>query len=113
MRALTTRSTAVAAAVGAFAALTLSLGSTAQAAEAGATGVDCWGSVHANDTHLGIVGCTNNTGAAIEFRAEVVCGWAPDASGSWVSLQPGQYGESKAQCAIYSSGVGSVGWTIR
>jgi hypothetical protein len=30
-----------------------------------------------------------------------------------VTPAPGQYGESQGVCAIYSSGVGSVGWTIQ
>ncbi|GHE03228.1 hypothetical protein [Streptomyces alanosinicus] len=83
----------------------------AQAATPGT--VDCQGWVHNNDPDVGIAGCTNNTDHAITFRAEIVCGWAPDVSGNWVTLDPGQYGESNGNCAFYSSGVGSVGWTIQ
>ncbi|MFE0811474.1 hypothetical protein ACFW4M_27300 [Streptomyces sp. NPDC058794] len=78
-----------------------------------AAGVDCDGWVHNNNPDHGIAGCSNNTDRTITFRAEVVCGWAPDVSGQWVTLAPGQYGESSGVCAIYSSGVGSVGWTIQ
>ncbi|AQS71787.1 hypothetical protein [Streptomyces pactum] len=87
----------------------------AQAAPAGpaAAGVDCDGWVHNNNPDHGIAGCANHTDRTVTFRAEVVCGWAPDVSGQWVTLAPGQYGESSGVCAIYSSGVGGVGWTIR
>ncbi|KUL20542.1 hypothetical protein [Streptomyces regalis] len=74
--------------------------------------VDCDGWVHNNNPDHGIAGCQNNTDRTVTFRAEVVCGWAPDVSGQWVTLAPGQYGDSSGVCAIYSSGVGSVGWTI-
>jgi hypothetical protein len=101
-------------------ALALTVGGVAvpaQAAPSGQVGaqagVDCDGWVHNNNPDHGIAGCTNNTDRAITFRAEVVCGWAPDVSGQWVTLAPGQYGESSGVCAIYSSGVGSVGWTIQ
>ncbi len=76
-------------------------------------GVDCNGWVHNNNPDHGIAGCSNNTGRTVTFRAEIVCGRAPDVSGQWVTLAPGQYGESSGVCAIYSSGVGSVGWTIQ
>ncbi|MEU7058139.1 hypothetical protein [Streptomyces sp. NPDC046197] len=100
-------------------ALALSLGGialpaqAAQVAQAARDGVDCDGWVHNNDPNEGIAGCTNNTGRTITFRAEIVCGWAPDVSGQWVTLAPGQYGESTGVCAFYSTGVGSVGWTIQ
>jgi hypothetical protein len=114
MRAAHIRSTALASAVGVLAALTLSMSApAAQAAESRAAGVDCWGGVHNNDTHLGIAGCTNNTGGWIKFRADVTCDWAPDVSGAEVLVAPnGGYNQSKATCAVYSSGVGHVGWTI-
>ncbi|MEU0070779.1 hypothetical protein ABZ027_14740 [Streptomyces sp. NPDC006332] len=98
-------------------ALALTVGAVAvpaQAAPAGAQGtVDCDGWVHNNNPDHGIAGCENNTDHTVTFRAEVVCGWAPDVSGQWVTLAPGQYGESSGVCAIYSTGVGGVGWTIR
>ncbi|WP_031223713.1 hypothetical protein [Streptomyces roseochromogenus] len=84
----------------------------AQAAPAQGT-VDCDGWVHNNDSDVGIAGCQNNTDHAVTFRAEIVCGWAPDVSGNWVTLNPGEYGESTGSCAFYSTGVGSVGWTIQ
>ncbi|MFI6206863.1 hypothetical protein ACIBAI_10705 [Streptomyces sp. NPDC051041] len=85
----------------------------AQAAPAGTRAVDCDGWVHHNNPDHGIAGCRNNTGRTITFRAEVVCGRAPDVSGQWVTLAPGRYGESSGVCAFYSSGVGRVGWTIQ
>ncbi|MDG9727763.1 MULTISPECIES: hypothetical protein [unclassified Streptomyces] len=83
------------------------------AAAAAAAGVDCDGWVHNNNPDHGIAGCSNDTGRTITFRAEIVCGRAPDVSGQWVTLAPGQYGESSGVCAFYSSGVGRVGWTIQ
>ncbi|MGC9439551.1 hypothetical protein [Streptomyces sp. WG5] len=80
---------------------------------AAAAGVDCEGWVHNNNPDHGIVGCSNHTDRTVTFRAEIVCGRAPDVSGQWVTLAPGRYGESSGVCAIYSSGVGSVGWTIQ
>jgi hypothetical protein len=101
-------------------ALALTLGGLAAPAQAApgdvttmAGTVDCDGWVHNNNPDHGIAGCKNNTDRTITFRAEVVCGWAPDVSGQWVTLAPGGYGESSGVCAIYSSGVGSVGWTIQ
>ncbi|MCP3817292.1 hypothetical protein NLX86_03805 [Streptomyces sp. A3M-1-3] len=84
-----------------------------QAAPSRALGVDCDGYVHNNNPDHGIAACTNNTDRTITFRAEVVCGRAPDVSGDWVTLAPGGYGESNGICAFYSSGVGAVGWTIQ
>jgi hypothetical protein len=75
--------------------------------------VDCSGWVNPDDTDEGIAGCTNNTDRSVTFRVELVCGLAPDASGDWVTIAPGQYSQSSAVCAIYSSGIGSVGWTIQ
>lgn len=102
-------------------ALALTFGASAAAARAAAAGdaaamvgtVDCDGWVHNNNPDHGIAGCKNNTDRTVTFRAEVVCGWAPDVSGQWVTLAPGQYSESSGVCAIYSSGVGSVGWSIQ
>ncbi|EFE70197.1 hypothetical protein [Streptomyces viridosporus] len=97
-------------------ALALTVGGVAapaQAAPSAPLGVDCDGRVHHNNPDHGIVGCKNNTAGTITFRAEIVCGRAPDVSGQWVTLRPGQYGESSGVCAFYSSGVGSVGWTIK
>ncbi|WP_328420463.1 hypothetical protein [Streptomyces sp. NBC_00443] len=102
-------------------ALALTAGGLAAPAQAAAAGdaavmvgtVDCDGWVHNNNPDHGIAGCKNNTDRTVTFRAEVVCGWAPDVSGQWVTLAPGQYGESSGVCAIYSSGVGSVGWSIQ
>ncbi|MBT2422536.1 hypothetical protein J7F01_31425 [Streptomyces sp. ISL-22] len=101
-------------------ALALTLGGLAGPAQAASSArpaavgtVDCDGWVHNNNPDHGIAGCKNNTDRTVTFRAEIVCGWAPDVSGQWVTLAPGQYGESSGVCAIYSSGVGSVGWTIQ
>ncbi|WP_247697050.1 hypothetical protein [Streptomyces sp. b94] len=105
----------LAATVSALALTAAGFAAPAQAAPSApaAAGVDCDGWVHNNNPDHGIAGCSNNTGRTVTFRAEVVCGWAPDVSGQWVTLAPGQYGESSGVCAIYSSGVGSVGWTIQ
>ncbi|MGP3998980.1 hypothetical protein [Streptomyces sp. 8N706] len=99
----------------AISALAFSLGApVAQAAHVGAQGtVDCDGWTHANNPDHGIAGCKNNTDHPVTFRAEIVCGLAPDVSGQWVTLAPGEYSESQGVCAIYSSGVGRVGWTIQ
>ncbi|MFE5816217.1 hypothetical protein ACFQ6S_22855 [Streptomyces sp. NPDC056479] len=81
-------------------AVALSVG--AMAAPASAAGsVDCRGAVHGVDTDRGIASCTNNSDRTIRFRAEVVCGRAPDVSGDWVTLNPGQWGQSSATCAWY------------
>lgn len=104
----------------AFSTLALTVGGLAfpaQAAPSAPTaaqaGVDCDGWVHNNNPDHGIAGCSNNTGRTVTFRAEIVCGRAPDVSGQWVTLAPGQYGESSGVCAFYSTGVGGVGWTIQ
>ncbi|NUP18143.1 MAG: hypothetical protein HOZ81_19065 [Streptomyces sp.] len=94
-------------------ALALTLGGLAAPAQAAAGTVDCHGVVHNNNPNHGIAGCQNNTDHNVTFRAEIVCGLAPDVSGDWVTLVPGQYSESSGVCAFYSSGVGSVGWTIQ
>ncbi|ANS66846.1 hypothetical protein SLINC_4622 [Streptomyces lincolnensis] len=86
----------------------------ALAAPASAAGsVDCRGWVHAVDSDMGVAGCTNNTDRSVQFRVEVVCGLAPDVHGDWVTLNPGQYSESRATCGALSSGVGGVGWSIQ
>ncbi|MFI6007476.1 hypothetical protein ACIBAG_01400 [Streptomyces sp. NPDC051243] len=92
-------------------ALALTVGGMAAPAQAAGT-VDCDGRVHHNNPDHGIVGCKNNSDRTVTFRAEIVCGRAPDVSGQWVTIAPGQYDESSGVCAFYSSGVGSVGWTI-
>lgn len=92
----------------------LTVAGVAVPAQAAAQGtVDCDGWVHNNDPDVGIAGCQNNSDHTVTFRAEIVCGRAPDVSGNWVTLNPGQYGESTGSCAFYSTGVGSVGWTIQ
>ncbi|ANP51708.1 putative small secreted protein [Streptomyces griseochromogenes] len=92
----------------------LTVAGVAVPAQAAAQGtVDCDGWVHNNDPDVGIAGCQNNTDHTVTFRAEIVCGTAPDVSGDWVTLNPGQYSESTGSCAFYSTGVGSVGWTIQ
>ncbi|MFH9571063.1 hypothetical protein [Streptomyces sp. NPDC017230] len=108
---------ALAATVSALALTAAGFAAPAQATPSGtaaaAAGVDCDGWVHNNNPDHGIAGCSNDTGRTITFRAEIVCGRAPDVSGQWVTLAPGQYGESSGVCAFYSSGVGRVGWTIQ
>lgn len=59
---------------------------------------------------IGGADCTNNTTQVVAFRAVVVCGTAPDQTGPWVTLNPGQSGHSNSQCPAFSSGVGSVSW---
>ncbi|WP_150248539.1 hypothetical protein [Nocardiopsis deserti] len=64
---------------------------------------------HNNDPDVGIAFCTNPSDRTMRFRAVVVCGWAPDVNGNWVTLSPGSSGQSQGKCAIYSSGVGAIG----
>lgn len=59
---------------------------------------------------IGGADCTNNTTQVVAFRAVVVCGLAPDQTGPWKTLSPGQSGHSNSPCPDYSSGVGSVSW---
>ena len=82
------------------------------AARFAAGGLDCTTWVHSIDPLTGGVDCRNNTGAPVRFHADIVCGWAPDVSGTSVTVQPGQVGESSGHCAIYSSGIGHIGWTV-
>ncbi|TLS44805.1 hypothetical protein FE633_18415 [Streptomyces montanus] len=58
----------------------------------------------------GTVGCRNNTNRTIAFRAVVTCGWSRNEYGEWKTLTPGATDTSKATCAYWSSGVGSVTW---
>ncbi|MFD7642789.1 hypothetical protein ACFV4P_19240 [Kitasatospora sp. NPDC059795] len=76
------------------------------------SGLDCLTWVHNNDPLTGGVDCTNNTGAPITFHADIVCGLAPDVTGTSVTAQPGQTQESAGHCAFYSSGIGHIGWTV-
>ncbi|MFE2348908.1 MULTISPECIES: hypothetical protein [Kitasatospora] len=76
------------------------------------SGLDCTTWIHNNDPLTGGVDCTNNTGAAITFHADIVCGWAPDVTGNSVTAQPGQTQESSGHCAFYSTGIGHIGWTV-
>ncbi|MGI5350415.1 hypothetical protein ACQEU8_19885 [Streptomyces sp. CA-250714] len=62
------------------------------------------------DGQTGAAYCENHTQRAVAFRATVVCGWAPDVAGKWVTLNPGQEGWSRATCAPTSSGAGSADW---
>jgi hypothetical protein len=82
--------------------------STAESSTATADDVSCYTGIHNNDPLTGFVGCTNNSGGPVVFRVELVCGWAPDISGDWVRLEPGQSGQSIARCAFYSSGIGEI-----
>ncbi|MCF6523076.1 hypothetical protein [Streptomyces sp. JJ36] len=97
----------------ASAAFTLGAG-PASAAETGAAsparaqGVACSTGVHAVDPLTGFASCSNHTGGPVEFRVELVCGWAPDVEGAWVRLEPGEGSQSIAHCAAYSSGIGEV-----
>ncbi|MFG2698811.1 hypothetical protein [Kitasatospora sp. NPDC048407] len=99
------------------AAALLGLGTALPVAAASApaavrSGLDCTTWVHENDPLTGGVLCTNNTGAPIAFHADIVCGLAPDVSGTSVTAQPGQTQESAGHCAFYSSGIGHIGWTV-
>ncbi|MFB7629533.1 hypothetical protein ACFC0M_01085 [Streptomyces sp. NPDC056149] len=62
------------------------------------------------DGRTGWANCRNNTAQTVAFRAVVVCGWAPDVHGDWVTLNPGQSGSSGRVCGIAPTGVGSVSW---
>ncbi|RPE35582.1 hypothetical protein [Kitasatospora cineracea] len=76
------------------------------------SGLDCTTWIHNNDPLYGGVDCTNNTGGPITFHADIVCGWAPDVTGNSVTAWPGQTQESSGHCAIYSTGIGHIGWTV-
>ncbi|GAA3732971.1 hypothetical protein [Salinactinospora qingdaonensis] len=78
-------------------------------APASALALTCWTGVHHNNDHHGFAFCSNDTNRTYTFRVVVVCGWAPDVKGNWVTLRPGQTGQSDGVCAFYSTGVGSVG----
>ncbi|MGF1429807.1 hypothetical protein [Kitasatospora sp. LaBMicrA B282] len=75
-------------------------------------GVDCEGWVHNNDPLTGGVDCTNNTGGNVAIRVELTCSWAPDVTGDWVVVPPGQVGESRANCAFWAQGIDHVGWDV-
>jgi len=82
-------------------------GVTSQSAGAGS--MDCRSWVE-GDGHKGVAQCTNNTSQAQAFRAVVVCGWEPDNTGEWHTVNPGQTASSWATCSPLSTGVGSVSW---
>lgn len=72
--------------------------------------------VNCSSTYSGKTGyatCTNNTTRTLAFRARIVCGLAPDGTGNWVTLRPGERGTSKGTCPSWSSGIGGVNWQIR
>ncbi|MEV0224444.1 hypothetical protein [Streptomyces sp. NPDC050704] len=92
----------------ALASVTLALGLATAPVHAAAQDVSCDTGVSESDDLEGYAGCTNNTAGPIEFRVEIVCGLAPDVTGDWVRLEPGQSNQSVAHCAIYSSGPGEV-----
>ncbi|MFH8573143.1 hypothetical protein [Streptomyces sp. NPDC017993] len=62
-----------------------------------------------SDGRTGTADCTNNTNRTIAFRATVVCGWWPDQTGPWKTLNPGARDTSAATCSG-GTGVGSVNW---
>nr|WP_210590689.1 hypothetical protein [Streptomyces sp. GESEQ-35] len=68
------------------------------------------------DCNTGVAGldgsaaCRNNTDQPVSFAVQVVCGWAPDVTGNWVTLNPGATGTSTGTCPSYSSGAGSASW---
>ncbi|MFG2892822.1 hypothetical protein [Streptomyces sp. NPDC048248] len=62
-----------------------------------------------SDGRTGTADCTNNTNRTIAFRATVVCGWWPDQTGPWKTLNPGARDTSAATCSG-GTGVGSVDW---
>ncbi|RAJ30347.1 hypothetical protein K353_06495 [Kitasatospora sp. SolWspMP-SS2h] len=76
------------------------------------SGLDCTTWIHHNDPLYGGVDCTNNTGSPVTFHADIVCGWAPDVTGNSVTALPGRTEESSGHCAVYSSGIGHIGWTV-
>ncbi|MFG2207623.1 hypothetical protein [Streptomyces sp. NPDC048638] len=61
------------------------------------------------DGRTGTADCTNHTNRTIAFRATVVCGWWPDQTGPWKTLNPGARDTSAATCSG-GTGVGSVNW---
>ncbi|WP_017572935.1 hypothetical protein [Nocardiopsis halotolerans] len=93
----------------AIGAAALVLGTVLTPVPASALDLDCDTFRHNNDPDVGIAACTNHTGQTMRFRAVIVCGWAPDVNGNWVTLSPGEYGQSQGRCAFYSSGVGAIG----
>jgi hypothetical protein len=103
---------------GCAAAVLLTLTAAVPAGAAGAAparpagGLDCTTWIHNDDPLTGGVDCRNDTGAPVRFHADIVCGWAPDVSGTSVTAQPGQVEESAGHCAIYSTGIGHIGWTV-
>ncbi|MFB7946514.1 hypothetical protein [Kitasatospora phosalacinea] len=106
---------AVLSAVAALAALATALpaaAAPAPAARAVRSGLDCTTWIHNNDPLYGGVDCTNNTGGPITFHADIVCGRAFDVTGNSVTAQPGRTEESSGHCAIYSTGIGHIGWTV-
>jgi hypothetical protein len=86
--------------------------SAAPAPAAARSGLDCTTWIHNNDPLTGGVDCTNNTSTPLTFHADIVCGWAPDVQGNSVTAQPGRTAESSGHCAIYSTGIGHIGWTV-
>ena len=58
----------------------------------------------------GTAACRNNTNQPVSFAVQVVCGWAPDVTGNWVTLNPGDGGTSRGTCPSYSSGAGEANW---
>ncbi|MPY61153.1 hypothetical protein [Streptomyces spongiae] len=79
----------------------------AQASPGAAQELTC---LTSSENLTGTVGCRNNTNRAIAFRAVVTCGWAKDEYGEWKTVNPGATDTSKATCAPWSTGVGSVNW---
>lgn len=88
---------------------TLLFGALLVPQSASAAVLDCDTFTHHNDPDLGIAFCTNDSNRTMKFRAVVVCGRAFDVDGQWVTLHPGQSGQSQGKCAFYSTGVGAIG----
>ena len=70
--------------------------------------LSCSTGTHANDELTGFALCQNIGSTPVEFQVQLVCGWAPDAAGEWVRLEPGASGQSTAHCPFYSSGIGEI-----
>lgn len=52
--------------------------------------------------------CDNNTPGPIEFRVNLVCGWAADVSSEWVRLEPGAGAQAVEACPSLGTGIGEI-----
>nr|WP_234426476.1 hypothetical protein [Streptomyces niger] len=71
-------------------------------------GLSCDTGKHADDAYTGYARCRNNGSAPQTFWVHLVCGWAPDADGERVTLDPGRTGRSTGRCGGIGTGVGEI-----